>query len=54
MKKISLIILLPILIILGIFMLRFLSGDEDTWLCQNGQWVKHGQPAAAMPQKPCQ
>lgn len=37
------------LIIIGI---RFLSG-EDTWLCQNGQWVKHGMPRAPMPTEGC-
>ncbi len=32
---------------------RFFSGDEDTWLCQNGQWVKHGNPSASMPTSGC-
>lgn len=30
-----------------------LRGDEDTWICENGQWVKHGAPSAPMPSKPC-
>lgn len=34
--------------------LMFLRGDEDTWLCQNGQWVKHGQPSAPQPTSQCQ
>lgn len=25
--------------------LMFVRGSEDTWLCQNGQWVAHGNPA---------
>jgi len=33
--------------------LRFFSGDEDTWLCQNDQWVKHGNPSAPMPASGC-
>jgi len=33
--------------------LRIGSGDEDTWLCQNNQWVKHGQPSAGMPTVAC-
>lgn len=34
--------------------LRFtLGGSEDTWLCQDGQWVKHGNPSAAMPVEGC-
>ncbi|MEI6627265.1 MAG: Gmad2 immunoglobulin-like domain-containing protein [bacterium] len=28
-------------------------GEEDGWFCQNGQWVKHGQPSAAMPVYNC-
>lgn len=47
-------------VILGIFIaaavvvagLRLFSG-EDTWLCQNGQWVKHGNPQAAAPTRAC-
>ncbi len=26
---------------------------EDTWLCQNGQWVMHGKPSAPMPTNSC-
>jgi hypothetical protein len=48
-------------IIIGIFILAaaavaailFLRGDEDTWLCQNGRWVKHGNPSAPIPTKGC-
>ncbi|MDD4412737.1 MAG: DUF2178 domain-containing protein [Patescibacteria group bacterium] len=32
--------------------LRVLSG-EDNWICQNGQWVKHGQPDFPAPTAPC-
>ncbi|MDD5041769.1 MAG: hypothetical protein PHX87_05190 [Candidatus Peribacteraceae bacterium] len=32
--------------------LRAASG-EDAWLCVNGQWIKHGNPSAAMPELPC-
>ncbi|MCX6797037.1 MAG: DUF2178 domain-containing protein [Candidatus Doudnabacteria bacterium] len=32
--------------------LRLFSG-EDTWICRNGQWIKHGVPSAPMPTKPC-
>lgn len=31
----------------------FVRGDEDTWLCQGGQWVKHGMPSAPMPTSRC-
>lgn len=33
---------------------RFFAGrDEDTWLCQNGQWVRHGQPNTPAPTTGC-
>jgi len=48
-KKLSIsLIVIGIAIILFIAT-RFMSGPEDTWLCQSGQWVKHGNPSAAMP-----
>ena len=37
-----------------IFVLRFvIGGDEDTWLCENNQWVKHGQPSYDHPSTGC-
>ena len=41
-----------VIIILG-FILLIMRGPEDTWICQNGIWVKHGNPSAGMPLKPC-
>lgn len=33
---------------------RFLlGGSEDTWICEDGKWVKHGAPSAEMPTEPC-
>ncbi len=54
MKK-NILIILGIIIIIGggIITLRVLSGDEDTWLCENGQWVKHGNPVATKPTTIC-
>lgn len=40
-------------LILIIFNLRFFSGEDD-WMCQNGEWIKHGQPDHPMPTTPCQ
>jgi hypothetical protein len=31
----------------------FKFSTEDTWLCQNGGWVKHGNPSSAMPTAGC-
>ncbi|MGC9049171.1 MAG: eight-cysteine-cluster domain-containing protein [Patescibacteria group bacterium] len=54
MKK-ALIILAILIVLAGIcFGLRFLiGGPEDTWICENDQWVKHGNPNVPMPTEPC-
>lgn len=44
--KIFIVVVMVIIVVLGI---RFLSGDEDTWLCQDGGWVKHGNPSMPRP-----
>ncbi|HEC20959.1 MAG TPA: hypothetical protein ENI70_00400 [Candidatus Peregrinibacteria bacterium] len=31
---------------------QFWSG-EDSWMCVNGEWIKHGNPSALMPTEPC-
>lgn len=34
--------------------IRFLlGGNEDTWLCVNGSWVRHGNPTEAQPTTSC-
>ncbi|MFA6306477.1 MAG: GerMN domain-containing protein [Patescibacteria group bacterium] len=48
--KIVIAVFLLAVVILGV---RLLSGDEDIWLCQNGGWVKHGNPSASEPATPC-
>lgn len=50
--------LLIIFVIIGVLAaaavgLVLLRGNEDTWLCVDGEWVKHGNPAAFKPTKPC-
>lgn len=42
-------------LILGAFVAsaRFLTG-EDTWICQNGEWVMHGAPSFPAPEVPCE
>lgn len=47
------ILIVLILVAAAVFTIRFLSGPEDTWLCQNGQWVKHGNPSAPQPTTGC-
>ena len=29
------------------------GGGEDTWICVDGEWVKHGVPAADKSQDDC-
>ncbi|MBU2595379.1 hypothetical protein KJ713_00925 [Patescibacteria group bacterium] len=38
--------------VLIFIIIRFL-GSEDTWICQDGKWIKHGQPKAPMPTEIC-
>ena len=35
------------------FSIRFFSGSEDTWICSNGQWVRHGNPSSLKPEESC-
>lgn len=55
MKKRILTIIIIVVAVVGLWaFLRFVvGGPEDTWICQDGQWVKHGVPSAPMPNKPC-
>jgi hypothetical protein len=54
MKKIVIIGAIFILILGGLLTIRFLfGGDEDSWICSGGQWVKHGNPRSPIPQSPC-
>jgi len=49
-------ILIIILIILALFsaLIIIMRSQEDTWVCQNGQWVKHGNPKEPMPTEGCE
>lgn len=42
---------LALVIIIGLALK--MTTKEDTWLCENGQWIKHGQPSAEMPKTGC-
>lgn len=55
MKKTTIVILI-VLVVAAAALLTvrfFFGGDEDTWLCQDGQWVKHGNPSAPAPTTGC-
>lgn len=53
----SLVILLFLTVVLGVIIffvsIRFMSKAEDGWICDNGQWVKHGNPTTEVPKTPC-
>ena len=42
---------LALLIIIGLTLK--MTTKEDTWLCENGRWIKHGNPSAEMPKTGC-
>jgi hypothetical protein len=54
MKKYYLIILLIVFAaVIAILGLRFLSGEDD-WICNQGEWVKHGNPSIEKPLTSCE
>ncbi len=54
MKKIIYFSLALLLLVSSAGIARFtLGGSEDTWLCKDGQWVRHGNPTAPKPTQNC-
>lgn len=54
MKRLVLSVIIMLAIVFAVILaIRFLSGPEDTWICQNNEWVKHGQPSGPKPTEPC-
>lgn len=45
-------VFLMILVAVIVLCLRIFS-PEDEWVCQKGEWVKHGNPATEMPNQKC-
>lgn len=52
MKNRVVLVVGALLILLGLLYLRSKT-PEDTWICQNGAWVKHGNPTFPMPTRNC-
>jgi len=50
MKKIIYLVVLVIIIAVVLILVR---GAEDTWICGDSGWEKHGNPSASMPTKTC-
>jgi len=57
MKKgiamIPLILIVLLVVTAGVVSFRLFSGNEDTWICQDGVWVMHGNPTKGPPSTPC-
>jgi len=55
MKKILIYIAVFIFLLFGIlgFLRLVVGGGEDTWICVEGEWVKHGVPSAPKPEGGC-
>ena len=51
MRKRNLILII-LAVLLFVFILRLFS-DEDTWICKDGEWIKHGNPNAPQPTSTC-
>ncbi|MGE5298318.1 MAG: GerMN domain-containing protein [Acidobacteriaceae bacterium] len=52
-KKIGLIIILVIIAGAVIGVRFWLGGPEDTWICEDGQWIAHGSPRDPQPVSGC-
>lgn len=54
-KRKGLLILVLLVVFAGVVLaVRFLiGGNEDTWICVNEQWVRHGHPKNPPPQNRC-
>ncbi|MEW6617354.1 MAG: hypothetical protein AB1333_02955 [Patescibacteria group bacterium] len=49
-KKIYVGIFLVLIVIVGVFTVRFFfGGNEDEWICVNGKWEAHGKPLDPIP-----
>lgn len=55
MKRPVLVVLTSIAVIICVgLVVRFVfGGNEDTWICDHGAWVQHGQPSSAKPTTAC-
>jgi len=43
---------LILFVVMAVFAIRMFSG-EDNWICDKGQWVKHGNPSFSAPNRVC-
>lgn len=51
--KITAVLSSIMIVALSFLAVRFFTGEEDTWICVNSGWIKHGNPIAPKPQVGC-
>lgn len=52
MKKTSSILIGVLIVLIGAFVV-YERAQEDVWVCEKGQWSKHGNPSSGMPTTAC-
>ena len=55
-KKIFIgLVAITLLLMVAVLVVRFTSGgSQNVWACENGEWVKRGNPTAPMPLTTCE
>lgn len=53
MKKLLIPVLLTLVFVVFVMVLVKGLSNEDDWICDNGEWVKHGVPSAPKPTESC-
>lgn len=51
-KTIAVLVIIVVVVIFIIVTAKFLS-KEDSWICSNGKWIKHGNPNVPAPNDFC-
>ncbi len=52
LKDKTLFLIVIFIVFLVIAFARF-SSSEDSWICENGKWIKHGNPSSLVPTSEC-
>jgi len=52
-KIFKIILILFFIFVVWAFVRFVIGGPEDTWICSNNQWVKHGNPSVPAPTSGC-
>lgn len=52
-KSFLALVLITFIVAAGVAVVLRLTSSEDDWICNQGIWIKHGNPSSPMPQSPC-